>query len=128
MNTITSTPRRTLVAGAILSVLALTFATVSSAHEGTTPPQVTVKFADLDVSSSEGAQALYRRIHSAANIVCWRMYVNESNETYKLNKDGCLQQVIADAVAKVNQPALSAVFASKFGVSPPAVLAAAGTR
>ena len=55
MNTITSTPLRTLVAGAILSALSLSFATVSSAEERTTPPQVTVKFGDLDVSTSQGA-------------------------------------------------------------------------
>jgi UrcA family protein len=128
MNTITSTTRRTLVAGAILSALALSFATVACAHEGTTSPQVIVKFADLDVSSSQGAQALYRRIHGAAEKVCWRMYLRESDETYKLNKYDCLQKVIADAVIKVNQPALYAVFTSKYGVSPPVVLAAAGAR
>jgi UrcA family protein len=126
MNTIPSTPLRTLVAGAILGALALTFATVSSAEEDFTPPQVSVKFADLDVSTSQGAVALYRRIQSAADNVCWRMY--QSNEAYKLNKDACLQKVIADAVTKVHEPALSAVFASKYGVSAPVVLAAAETR
>lgn len=126
MNTITSTPLRTLVAGAILSALALSFATVSSAEEGTRPPQVIVKFGNLDISTSQGAVAIYRRIHSAAANVCWRVY--DSNEAYKLNKDACLQKVIADAVTKVNQPALSAVFASKYGVSTPVVLAAEGTR
>ena len=70
--------------------------------------------------------ALYRRIHSAADNVCWRMY--NSDAAYKWNKDACLQKVIADAVTKVNQPALSAVFASKYGVSAPVVLAAARTR
>ena len=126
MNTITSTPLRTLVAGAILSALALSVATVSSAEERTTPPQVVVKFGDLEVATSQGAGALYRRIHSAAVDVCWRMY--ESNEAYKLNKDACLKKVIADAVIKVNEPALSAVFASKYGVSAPVVLAVAEAR
>jgi UrcA family protein len=126
MNTITSTSLRTLVAGAILSALALSFATTSSAEERTTPPQVIVKFGDLDVSTSQGAGTLYRRIHIAAENVCWRMY--DSNEAYTLNKDACLKKVIADAVIKVNEPALSAVFASKYGVSAPVVLAAAGAR
>jgi UrcA family protein len=126
MNTITSTPLRTLVAGAILSALAFSFATVSRADDGTAPPQVIVKFADLDVSTSQGAAALYGRIHSAAVDVCSRMYVDE--QAYKWHKNACLQKVIGDAVIKVNRPALSAVFASKFGVSPPIVLAAAGTR
>jgi UrcA family protein len=126
MNTTTPTPLRTLVAGAILSVLALSFATASHADDDTTPPQVTVKFGDLEVSTPQGAAALYRRINSAAIDVCSRMYVIE--QAYKWHKDACLQKVIGDAVIKVNRPALSAVFASKYGVSPPMALAAAGTR
>jgi UrcA family protein len=123
---ITSTPLRTLVAGAILSALAFSFATVSSAEEDATPPQVIVKFADIDVSTSPGAVALYGRIHGAAEDVCSRM--SSSTEAYRWRKDACLQKVIADAVTKVNEPALSAVFASKYGISAPVVLAAAGTR
>jgi UrcA family protein len=122
---ITSTPLRTLVAGVILSALALGFAPVSSAEEGATPPQVIVKYGDLDVSTSKGAAALYGRIHGAADDVCSRMYY--STEAYRRHKDACLQKVIADAVIKVNEPALSAVFASKY-VAAPVVLAAAGAR
>jgi UrcA family protein len=126
MNTITSRSLRTLTAGAILSALAMCFASVSSAEEDATPPQVIVKFADLDVSTAAGAMALYRRINGAAEDVCSRMYV--STEAYRHYKNACLQKVIADAVNKVNEPALSAVFASQYGISAPVVLAAAGTR
>ncbi len=122
----TSTPLRTAVAGAILSALAFSFATVSRADDGTTPPQVIVKFADLNVSTSPGAAALYRRIQSAAVDVCSRMYVIRL--AYEWHKYACLQDVIGDAVFKVNRPALFAVFASKYGVSPTVVLAAAEAR
>ncbi len=76
MNTSTSTFLRTLVAGAILSALVSSFAqassfrTVSGADEGTTPPQAIVKFGDLDISTPQGASALYGRIRSAAVKVC----------------------------------------------------------
>ena len=126
MNTTTSIPLRTLVAGAILSALAFSFATASRADDDTTPPQAIVKFGDLDVSTPQGAETLYRRIHGAALDVCSRMYVDE--QAYKWHKDACLQKVIGDAVIKVNRPALSAVFASKYGVLPPMVLAATETR
>ncbi len=126
MNTITTTPLRTLVAGAILSALAFSFATVSRADGDTAPPQAIVKFGDLDVSTSQGAAALYRRIHGAAVNVCSRMYVDA--QSYKWHENACLQKVIGDTVTKVNRPALSVVFASKYGVSAPIVLAAAGTR
>jgi UrcA family protein len=126
MNMITPTPLRTLVAGAILSVLAFSVATVSHADDYTAPPQVVVKFADLDVSTSQGAAALYGRIHSAAVNVCSRMYSDAL--AYKWHESACLQKVIGNAVIKVNRPALSAVFASKYAVPSPIVLAAAGTR
>jgi UrcA family protein len=126
MKTITSTPLRTLLAGAILSTLAFSFATASHAADDTAPPQVIVKFGDLDVSTSQGAAALYRRIHGAAVNVCSQMYVDKL--AYKWHEAACLQKVIGDAVIKVDRPALSAVFASKYEASPPMVLAAARTR
>jgi hypothetical protein len=45
-----------------------------------------------------------------------------------LYKDACLQTVIANAVNKVNQPALSAVYAAKYATPQPIVLAAAQAR
>jgi UrcA family protein len=126
MNTITSLPLRSLVAGALLSALALSFAPVSSADEGTTPPQVIVKFAGLNITTSQGAAVLYGRIHSAAVNVCSRMY--NSNFAYMLYKDACIKNTIADAVTRVDVPALSAIFASKYGVAAPVELAAADTR
>jgi len=115
-----------VVASAILSSLALGFATASSAGEGSTPPQVIVKFADLDVSTSRGAAILYGRIEGAAETVCARMYI--SAEAYRWAKRTCLPKVIGEAVTKVDRPALSALFASHYGVSPPVLLAVAGAR
>ena len=126
MNAITTTPLCTLVAGAILCALAPSFATASRADDDTTPPRVIVKFGDLDISTSQGAATLYRRIHGAAVNVCSRMYVDK--QSYKWHQSACLRKVIGDAVIKANRPALSAVFASKYGVSAPMVLAAAGTH
>jgi UrcA family protein len=120
------THMNTKIAGALLSALALGFATVASAHESESPPQVVVKYGDLDISTSQGAATLYRRIQGAATNVCSQMYV--SQEAFRVRKDSCLQKVIGDAVAKVNQPELSAVFASKYGTPPPIVVAAAGAR
>jgi len=125
MNTITSNPFRGLIASAILTALAPSFATVSGAAEFS-PPQVIVKFGDLDVSTSQGAAALYGRIKRAADSVCWRMY--DSDAAYKQNKDACLQTVIANAVTKVNQPALSAVYAVKYATPQPIVLASVQDR
>ena len=121
MNTITSASLRSLVAGAILSALAASFATVSGAEEGTIPPQVIVKFGDLDIATPQGATALYGRIRSAADNVCWPKYSSD-NVGSQLH-DACMQKVIADAVMKVNRPAVSAVYEARHGKLPTFILA-----
>jgi UrcA family protein len=77
-------------AGARLSALAFSLANVSRADDGTAPPQVIVKFVDLDVSTSKGAAALYSRIRSAAVDVCSRMYIDE--QALKWHKNACMQK------------------------------------
>lgn len=126
MNIITSKFSRTLAASAILSALAVGFASVSSAGEADAAPQAIVKYGDLNPKSALGAEVLYGRIYHAAEDVCSRMYI--STEAYRHYKYACLRKVIADAVTRVDEPALSAVSASKNGTSAPVVLAAAGTR
>jgi UrcA family protein len=123
VNTNTSKLLRILSAGWILSVAALDSVTVSHAADAAAPPQVTVKFADLDLSTSSGAAALYGRIHSAADEVCLRTYVTD--RAYRWHRYACLQKVIGDAVIEVNSPGLFAVFSSKYGAAAPVLLAAA---
>jgi UrcA family protein len=126
MNTITFKSFRILAAGAIFSALAVSFPAVSSADEPDSPPKAIVKYADLDPSSGPGAAVLYGRIYRAAEDVCSRMY--SSSESYRRHKTTCLRGVIATAVVHVDEPALSALFTSKFATSPPVVLAAAQVR
>jgi UrcA family protein len=126
MNIRTTTSLRLVVAGALLGTLALSFATTSSASVSAEPPQVTVKFADLDIATSKGARALYGRIYSASVNVCSQMYGSEIS--YKRHKDACLQKVIGDAVVKVNRQALTAVFAAEFGQAAPTELASAQVK
>jgi UrcA family protein len=120
MNTFTSSFLHTLVASAMLSALVSSFAQASSfrivpsAEASTTPPQAIVKFGDLDISTPQGATALFGRIRSAAVNVCpWPTYGTD-NMADQLNK-ACRQKAIADAVMKVNRPALSAVYEAKYG-------------
>jgi UrcA family protein len=121
MNLITSAPCRTVLAGAILGALTASFATVSSAEEVASPPQVIVKFGDLNISTPQGAIALYERIRSAAGNVCGPTYGSD-NVAEQLNK-ACVEKVIADAVVRVNRPSLSAVYEAKSGKLPTFVLA-----
>ncbi len=124
MSTMTSKPLRTLAAGAILSALALSFATVSSAGEPANAPQASIKLSDLDVSTSSGAVVAYDRIHNAAVDVCSRMYNFEASYG-DLQRAACIEKVTANTVTRVNRSVLTAVFESKNGISRPAVVALA---
>jgi UrcA family protein len=77
----------------------------------TDAPQLIVDYGDLAVSTPRGAAALYHRIRAAAATVC--RHLDERALGSKLLNDACVRKAIADAVSKVDQPALSAVYNAK---------------
>ena len=99
----TSTGLHGLIANAIFGFLGLGLCVVAAADPSA--ESRTVKFADLDIYSPAGAHVLYRRIRAAAQVVC--SYYFFATDT---DKARCVRDATADAVAKINQPALSAVY------------------
>jgi UrcA family protein len=73
-----------------------------------------VSYSDLNLASPAGAQALYRRLTAAADVVCapfeGRGLVSEHQ--FK----ACVGHAIATAVADVNSPLLTSYYQSKVGV------------
>jgi UrcA family protein len=79
---------------------------ITPAWSGTTGARsVTVSYRDLDLSSPEGANALYRRIQAAAKEVCGHAGADLLEQSLW---KGCYRNAIADAVGKVNNPLLTA--------------------
>ena len=78
---------------------------------------VEVSFRDLDLSSPSGAAKLYRRIQAAARSVC--QYEPTSPREQSIWQY-CVRPTVDAAVAKVNNPLLTA---SHSGHKPPAVTA-----
>ena len=70
----------------------------------------TVKFADLNVGTSEGVQALYTRIHAAAGRVCF-----QTDPVMKAAALSCAKTAEAKAVEKLNLPSLTAYYRTKTG-------------
>jgi UrcA family protein len=111
-----STGLRGLIATGIFGALASSFSAVSAADEPD-PVSITVKYADLNVASPSGALVLYERIRAAAQAACsYYWFKTDADEAR------CVHDTIANAVAKVNQPALSAVFNAKYKTSAPSPL------
>jgi len=116
MNTSTaSTGLRGLVATAIFGVLASSFSAVSAADPSSA--SVTVKYADLNIASPSGAHVLYERIRAAAQSACSYFWFKTDADEAR-----CVQDTIAKAVTKVNQPALSAVYDAKDKTAAPCTL------
>jgi UrcA family protein len=107
MNTSTaSTGLRGLIATAIFGALVASFSAVSAADPSSV--SVNVKFADLNISSPPGALVLYDRIGAAAQGACsYYWFETDADEAR------CVHDAIANAVTKVNRPALFAVYNAK---------------
>jgi UrcA family protein len=114
-------PRRRIAS--VASGVALLGFTALSFANGLDLREVTVKFGDLDVSGPPGATVLYHRIRAAAKEVCAPGYYGLDAE---IHLDSCVDHAIGEAVAKVNQPALSAILNAKRGKAPLERLAASG--
>lgn len=116
MNSNLKTPRRAVlgcaVAMALLSGLAATHAQAAEPVRSET-----VKFADLDLSTSAGVETLYRRIHSAA----WRLCQQPAGEQAAAAK--CMSKAESDAIGKVNAPLLTAFYQKKNGTPPQTITA-----
>jgi UrcA family protein len=117
----TSLSFRGALATAIFGALTCSGATVCTAAE-TDAPQTTVKYADLNVSNPQGAAALYARIQRAARQVC--LPLDGGDLSSKARMGACVHKAIADAVAKVGQPALFDAYNAHNRQSTPIVLAA----
>jgi len=116
MNTsIASTGLRGLIATVILGALASGFSAVSAADASSV--SITVKYADLNIASPSGALVLYKRIQAAAQSACAYFWFETDADEAR-----CLQNTIAKAVAKVNEPALSAVYNLKYKTAAPSTL------
>jgi UrcA family protein len=116
MNTSTpSTGLRGLIASAIFGALASSFSAVSAADDPN--PHITVKYSDLNIASPSGALVLYERIRAAAQSACSYYWFRTDADEAR-----CLQNTIGKAVAKVNEPALSAVYDAKYSTAAPSPL------
>jgi UrcA family protein len=103
---------RRLSAAVLCGVLASNLAAMSPAQaDDFDTPQAKVTFGDLDVSRPPGAAVLYSRIKAAAMKVCEPHWA--SSLQARVSADDCVRSAIAQAVATVDQPALSQIYSAK---------------
>ena len=76
----------------------------------------TVKFADLDLTTQVGVEALYDRIHAAARRVCVQPGSLVPGST-------CMRKAEGEAIGKVDAPLLAAYYQKKTGSRPQTLIA-----
>lgn len=74
-------------------------------------PAVSVKYADLDVGTVDGAAVLLERIEAAASDVCAQLIPANLDQVSRVKRLRCVKKATAAAVTKVNQPVLAEVYA-----------------
>jgi len=79
----------------------------TSAHAAEPPPpSETVKYADLNIQTVEGAKVLYHRIRFAADKVCQGAW---HDPVMREAIPGCIATAVDNAVRQVNAPLLTAL-------------------
>jgi UrcA family protein len=97
------------------TLLAMSLSSLSAVAATIVPddevPARTVKFADLNLTRSEGAAVLYARISAAAREVCLPATTWVPQLLFRAYR--CREEAIARAVADVNAPVLTSYYLAK---------------
>ena len=95
---------------ALAAVAATAFLSLPAQADDPRVPRVVVSYADLDLTTDAGVEALYRRLQVATRQVC-RVFEDHMIER-SLKHRACYDQVLAESVAKVNVEMLSVLHRS----------------
>ena len=99
-----------VIGTALVIAAASLFAGVASAADDSAVSAV-VKYRDLDPSLAADAQRLYSRLKDAAQRVC-NIYDSRGLDLQR-REEICYDKALSDAVAKVNEPQLTALHAAE---------------
>ncbi len=105
---ITSTSFASMLLSAFVLTVLWAAASIAKADPAIDPaPSVVVKFDDLDLGSSKGAQTLYRRITSAAEQVC--PYADHRDLSLRSTIKSCQQAALDRAMHRLSPQQLAAL-------------------
>ncbi len=116
-----TTQNPAFAASRFISLLLLTtLAAAASASSVAAPPtdtrQTVLNYSDLNLSSISGVRSVYARIRKAAETVCGDRHASGSRITQQDWRD-CYDRAVADAVARLDKPALNAYHQRRAGAA-----------
>jgi UrcA family protein len=108
-----SVSRKISFGGSALLTLLLVAGGARAADRTATSADIAVKFSDVQLNSEADAADLYKKLRSAARAVCDDNAGGHRTLEVRTRAERCVNQVLADAVRRINQPMLTAFHANK---------------
>ena len=102
---------------ALITALLLAAGTAGAADRTATSADIAVKLSDVQLNNAADAEALYKKLRAAARAVCDDNAGGHRTLEVRNRAEKCVNQVLADAVRKIDQPLLTSLHESKTGKS-----------
>ena len=97
----------------LFALLSLTSVMAAESASEPSVPTYKVNFEDLDLRTAAGNEQLYRRIRTGAESVC---RTSEGRDLADIARHkSCMEDAVADAVAKIDKPTLTASYLAHHG-------------
>ena len=98
---------------AFVTAMLLATGNAGAADRTATSADIAVKFSDVQLNSEADAETLYKKLRSAARAVCDDNAGGHRTLEVRSRAEKCVNQVLADAVRRINQPMLTALHETK---------------
>lgn len=102
---------------AFITALLLAAGNAGAADRTATSADIAVKYSQVQLNSEADAEQLYKKLRSAAKAVCDDNAGGHRTLEVRNRAEKCVNNVLADAVKKIDQPLLTALHESKTGKS-----------
>jgi len=110
---ISVTRKISLGSSALVTALLLATGTAGAADRTATSADIAVKFSEVQLNNEADAENLYKKLRSAARAVCDDNAGGHRTLEVRTRAEKCVNQVLADAVRRIDKPMLSALHETK---------------
>jgi UrcA family protein len=110
---ITISNRISIGTAAFVTAMLLAAGNAGAADRTATSADIAVKFSEVQLNSEADAENLYKKLRSAARTVCDDNAGGHRTLEVRTRSEKCVNQVLADAVRRIDKPMLSALHESK---------------
>jgi len=105
--------RISIGSAAFVTAMLLAAGNAGAADRTATSADIAVKFSEVQLNNEADAENLYKKLRSAARAVCDDNAGGHRTLEVRTRAEKCVNQVLADAVRRIDKPMLSALHETK---------------